>query len=178
MKNQTLQGQVEENLQKKGVVMMGHYVDSFKAQMRDFDGTLPEISVLFENRESLGRAIGILIANANLAASSMAREGSRKREMIADKYGLQDVILMIQEGRHLLLKKSYGLPDLGVGVLEDSLRIDFKPGDEWNDEQITRLADVLRKLRERSGAKEIYLDEMQEHFSEESLTGFQELVSE
>ncbi|NBX17644.1 MAG: hypothetical protein EBR09_09785 [Proteobacteria bacterium] len=158
--------------------MMGQYVDSFKAQMRDFDGTLPEISVLFENRESLGRAIGILIANANLAASSMAREGSRKRELISDKYGLQDVILMIQEGRHLLLKKSYGLPDLGVGVLEDSLRIDFKPGDEWNDEQITRLADVLRKLRERSGAKEIYLDEMQEHFNEDSLTGFQELVSE
>ena len=158
--------------------MMGNYVDSFKAQMRDFDGTLPEISILFENKESLGKAIGILIANANLAASSMAREGSRKRELISDKYGLLDVISMIQEGRHLLLKKSYGLPDLGLGVLEDTLRIDFKPGDEWSDEQIARLTEVLRKLRERAGASEIYLDEMHEHFTADSLTGFQELVSE
>lgn len=158
--------------------MMGNYVDSFKAQMRDFDGTLPEISIFFENKESLAKAIGILIANANLAASSMAREGSRKRELISDKYGLQEVISMIQEGRHLLLKKSYGLPDLGLGVLEDTLRIDFKPGDEWSDDQIARLTEVLRKLRERAGASEIYLDEMHEHFSADSLTGFQELVSE
>lgn len=158
--------------------MVGEYVECFKQQMRNFDGTLPEISVSFESKDAMTKAIGILIANANLAASSMAREGSRKRELISDKYGLQDVIAMIQSGRHLLLKKSYGLPDLGVGVLEDTLRIDFKPGDEWSDEQITRLADVLRKLRERAGASEIYLDEMHEHFSADGLTGFQELVSE
>lgn len=158
--------------------MVGEYVECFKKQMRVFEGALPEISITFETRENLAKAIGILIANANLAASSMAREGSKKRELISDKYGLQDVIGMILSGRHLLLKKSYGLPDLGLGVLEETLRIDFKPGDEWSDDQIAKLAEVLRKLRERAGASEIYLDEMHEHFTTDSLTGFQELVSE
>lgn len=153
-------------------------IDCFKKQMRDFNGALPEIAVLFGSQEGLRQGIGILIANANLAASSMAREGSRKRELLSDKYGLQDIITMVQNGRHLLLKKSYGLPDLGLGVLEDTLRIDFKPGEEWTDEQSAKLIQVLLKLRDRAGASEIYLDEMQEHFSAESLTGFQELLSE
>lgn len=151
-------------------------LDSFKEQMRDFDGTLPEISISFTSNEGLKKAIGILIANANLGASSMAREGSRKRELISDKYGLQDVIALILEGRHLLVKKCYSLPDIGLGVLESTLRIDFKPGEEWSDEQISRLGEVLRKLRERADASDIFLDEMQEHFSEQSLAGFQELI--
>ncbi|MEN9827284.1 MAG: hypothetical protein RI953_3029 [Pseudomonadota bacterium] len=153
-------------------------VECFKQQMKEFDGTLPEISVSFASAEGLKKAIGILIANANLAASSMAREGSRKRELLSDKYGLQEIIQMIFSGRHLLLKKSYGLPDLGLGVVEDTLRIDFKPGEEWNDEQIDRLAEVMRKLRDRAEASDIFLDEMQEHFSAPSLSGFQELVCE
>jgi hypothetical protein len=149
----------------------------FKEEMRaPFQGVLPEISVYFESREHLCRAIEVLIAHSKLAASTMQREGSSKRELLAQRHSPREVVQLVQAGRHILLKKTFGLPDLGIGVLEDSMRLDFRPGPEWDDQQITRLLDALKVLRGRAEVSDICLDEMSEHFSQAGTIGFQELL--
>lgn len=150
---------------------------SFREEMRlPFDGILPEISVYFSDQDKMRFAIELLVANAYLPASTMQREGSAKREVVANKHSPKEIVHLVQSGRHLLLKKAFGLPDLGVGILEDSMRLDFRPGPEWSDEQITRLVETLRLLRNKVNVSDIYLDEMEEHFSRDGMSGFQELL--
>jgi len=149
----------------------------FKEEMRaPFQGVLPEISVYFENRDQLARALEVLIANSNLAASTMQHEGSSKRELLSQRHSPREIVQLVQAGRHILLKKTFGLPDLGVGVLEDTIRLDFRPGTEWDDQQINRLFDTLKVLRGRTQISDICLDEMSEHFSMAGTSGFQELL--
>jgi hypothetical protein len=154
-------------------------VACFCQEMRaQFDGTLPEISIYFEDAQRLQSAIEIFLKNANIPLSTMCREGSRRREQLSGKYTTPELLRLVQNGQHLLLKKSFGLPDLGIGVLEDSLRIDFRPGPEWNDEHIVRLCETLRVVREKVSVTDIYLDEMEEHFSRVGASGFQELLED
>lgn len=104
-------------------------VSCFCDEMRaPFDGTLPEISVYFANKQAMNDAITLLIANSYLPASTMQREGSSKREVVSSKYSARDLVKLIESGRHILLKKAFGLPDIGLGVLEESVRIDFVQG--------------------------------------------------
>jgi hypothetical protein len=149
----------------------------FKEEIRaPFQGVLPEISVYFEGREQMCRAIEVLIANSNLPSSTMQREGSVKRELLSQRHSAKEVVQLVQSGRHILLKKPFGLPDLGIGVLEDSMRLDFRPGPEWDDQQIERLIATLKVLRGRAEISDICLDEMSEHFSQVGTSGFQELL--
>lgn len=152
-------------------------VDCFCEEMRaPFDGVLPEISLHLASKESMAELIALLVANAHLPSSTIQREGSRKREPLAGKVSAKEVTALVQSGNHILLKKVFGLPDLGVGVLEDTVRLDFRTGPEWSDEQIDRLVHTLQKLREKVSISEIYLDEMEEHFSRDGSSGFQELL--
>lgn len=152
-------------------------VMSFREEMRlPFDGVLPEISLYFLEKDEMERAIALLVAHSNLPSSTMQREGSAKRELLANKHSQRDIVQLVKNGRHLLLKKSFGLPDLGIGVLEDTVRIDFRPGPEWNDEQISRLLQTLQMLRDNAKVSDIFLDEMAEHFSSDGMSGFQELL--
>jgi hypothetical protein len=168
-----------------GVLMegqMAHIHDSgtvscFCDEMRaPFDGTLPEISVYFANKQAMNDALALLIAHSYLPASTMQREGSGRREVVSSKYSAHDLVKLIENGRHILLKKTFGLPDIGLGVLEESVRIDFRPGPEWSDAQINRLAETLRLLRGKVSVADICLDEMEEHFSRDATSGFQELL--
>ena len=149
----------------------------FKEEIRaPFQGVLPEISVYFEDRGQMVRAIEAMIANSNLPASTMQREGSTKRELLAQLHSAKEVVQLVQSGRHILLKKPFGLPDLGLGVLEDSMRLDFRPGADWDDQQIELLVSTLKVLQGRAKISDICLDEMSEHFSQAGTIGFQELL--
>lgn len=160
-----------------GQVSTSRAVVCFKEEMRaPFQGVLPEISVYFESREQMTRAIELLVAHAHLPSSTMQREGSSKRELLSERHSVAQVIQWIVSGRHILLKRAFGLPDLGVGVLEDTVRLDFRPGPEWSDTQITKLFETLQLLRGKVRISDICLDEMSEHFSQVGTTGFQELL--
>jgi hypothetical protein len=151
----------------------------FCSEMRaKFDGTLPEISIYFEDSERLQQAVELFVRNSNIPLGTMCRIGSKKREQIAGKYTTADLLRLIREGQHVLLKKCFGLPDIGIGVLEESLRLDFRPGPEWSDEQIVRLFETLRVIKDKIAVSDIYLDEMEEHFSRTGASGFQELLEE
>lgn len=154
-------------------------VACFCNEMRaQFNGTLPEISIYFDDSERMLQAVELFIKNSNIPLGTMCRMGSKKREQFASKYTPADLLRIVREGQHVLLKKSFGLPDIGLGVLEDSLRLDFRPGPEWSDEQIIRLFETLRVIRDKVSISDIYLDEMEEHFSRAGATGFQELLEE
>lgn len=75
----------------------------FKEEIRaPFQGVLPEISVYFEDRAQMGRAIEVLIANSILPASTMQRDGSTKRELLAQRHSAKEVVQLVQSGRHIL----------------------------------------------------------------------------
>jgi hypothetical protein len=151
----------------------------FCSEMRaKFDGTLPEISIYFDDSERLLQAVELLIRNSNIPQGTMCRMGSNKRVQLSGKYSTADLLRLIRDGQHVLLKKSFGLPDIGIGVLEESLRLDFRPGPEWSDEQIVRLFETLRVIKDKVAVSDIYLDEMEEHFSRAGASGFQELLEE
>ncbi|NBO38211.1 hypothetical protein EBU99_06480 [bacterium] len=165
-----MEGQLTHSQTSRAVV-------SFCEEMRaTFTGVLPEISVYFEDTEQMSKAIELLIVNSDLSASTMQREGSSMREVVAGRKTPRELAQMVRSGRHLLLKKTFGLPDIGIGVLEETIRIDFRPGPEWSDAQISRLVESLKVLRGKVSVSDICLDEMSEHFSHNGTMGFQELL--
>ncbi len=124
------------------------------------DGSLPEIAVQFEQRESLPRAFSNLF---ELGAINITENGGylwlRKESREVPFAGPKDAELVsgeLAEPFHVVLGSikvdNLTLPPLGVLVDASGLVIDYRMGPDWSRANVGALLNLLKSLIKLGGA--------------------------
>lgn len=106
---------------------------------QETDGSLPEMSIRFEDADHLKEAMAFLSAHGH-----------------GDMKNLNE---FVTEEQHMLLHHLFDLPDLGACVLGNTINLDFRTGKSWSRKSIESLVRVLDEMKLKYKATRADLDE-------------------
>ncbi len=144
------------------------------------DGSLPEITLRFEDNAQHYQAITGLIGVCEVGINSHIWDAVSKKVTVAGDYSKTELLEKIKENlkanNGMQLKVIFGekVPHLGLGIFADNtLLLNFEPSSDWTIEAVTKFFELLKSTK----AIEITLDDEGECFSKEQIKIFNEFAN-
>lgn len=139
----------------------------------DSNGSLPEVSVVFQNEKDRLMALRTILENSKVTENSIIYLENQDIKCL--DLGFDKLVNSLNTSHHINVTEFKSLPELGVGIFENGIAIDFRTGREWSEEAVEDFMELLYIFWKVNCAKKICLDEEGICFSQEEIDLFNSL---
>ena len=126
---------------------------------QEADGSLPEVSIDFNDADHLAEAVSFLTAHGKIDSDQSIWSEKDQKELRYSDVPKKLFDETLTDSQHVQLRSLFDLPELGMTVLGKSIFLDFETGESWNSKSINGLVKVLGEMKENYKATKTSLDE-------------------
>jgi hypothetical protein len=126
---------------------------------RATDGSLPEITVNFADNEQRQKTVLFLVDSAKVNQDRTLWSEELQKDVECRDFSKQAFIKMLATDHHIQLHGLFNLPEIGLGIFDGCLTLDFRTGKDWNKKSINSLVELLSDLKNRFNATSVTLDD-------------------
>lgn len=141
---------------------------------RATDGSLPELTVNFVDNEQRQKTVLFLVDRAKVNQNITLWSEELQREVECRGLSKQAFIKMLTTNHHIQLHKLFDLPEIGLGIFDGCLTLDFRTGKDWSKKSINGLVELLSDLKNKFNATSITLDDDGLFFFDQEIEFFKE----
>lgn len=137
------------------------------------DGSLPEINITLTSSSNRQLVVNHVISKLRPDLYSQTVWDCKSgKDVSCSRLKSSDLAELLTDGSHIILRNSLNIPDLGMGVFNNSISFDFKTGSHWSKSNLQCLLDLLEDIRNLDPDAAISLDEEEEFFTTEERRKF------
>jgi len=136
------------------------------------DGCLPEITLYFKNNEDKQNTIRFLIDQAQVDQNIVLWSNKFQKDIRPAKMSKGELAENLESDQHIQLTDLFKMPEIGLGIFDCLITLDFRTGDVWDRDSIDGLIKLLLTLKKTFKVNSITLDEDKIFFSDEEIEFF------
>lgn len=136
------------------------------------DGSLPEITVSFANNEQRQKTVLFLVNRAKINQDITLWSEELQKDIECQNLSKQAFTMMLATDHHIQLHELFNLPEIGLGIFDGCLTLDFRTGKDWSKKSINGLVELLSDLKNKFNATSITLDNDSLFFCDQEIEFF------